>query len=62
MLKWCLLNFNENWKNLRSYTAVMAPTISKDFASSGYHALAAPSNMMKKWFGLLYQQFNSDPT
>ena len=36
-------------------TAVMAPTVSKDFASSGYRALAAPSNMMKKWLGLVYQ-------
>ena len=49
-------------KILGVITAVMAPTISKDFASSGYRALAAPSNIMKKWLGLLYQQINSDPT
>ena len=33
-------------------TAVVAPTVSKDFASSGYRALAAPSNMLNKWLGL----------
>jgi S1-C subfamily serine protease len=33
-------------------TAVVAPTVSNDFASSGYRALAAPSNMLSTWLGL----------
>ena len=37
-------------------TAVMAPTVSKDFASSGYQMpWRHLSNMMKKWLGLVYQ-------
>jgi S1-C subfamily serine protease len=35
-------------------TAVMRPSISADFASSGYWALAAPSGELGKWLGLTY--------
>jgi len=35
-------------------TAVVAPTISKDFATSGYWAVAAPSTELKKWLGITY--------
>jgi S1-C subfamily serine protease len=35
-------------------TAVVAPSISKDFASSGYWAVAAPSSEFGKWLGIVY--------
>lgn len=34
--------------------AVVAPSVSKNFATSGYWAVAAPSNQLGKWLGLAY--------
>lgn len=36
-------------------TAVVAPSITQDFASSGYWAVAAPSTELGKWLGLRYE-------
>jgi S1-C subfamily serine protease len=35
-------------------TAVVSPSISKDFATSGYWAVAAPSSELGKWLGIAY--------
>jgi S1-C subfamily serine protease len=35
-------------------TAVVAPTVSKDFATSGYWAVAAPSTELQGWLGITY--------
>jgi len=35
-------------------TAVVSPSISKDFATSGYWAVAAPSTELGKWLGIMY--------
>jgi S1-C subfamily serine protease len=35
--------------------AVVAPTMSKDFAASGYWAVAAPSSELRKWLGITYR-------
>lgn len=35
-------------------TAVVTPSVSKDFATSGYWAVAAPSNELGKWLGVVY--------
>ena len=37
-------------------TSVIAPTVSKDFATSGYRALSAPSLMFNQWLGLTYEE------
>jgi len=35
-------------------TAVVTPSVSKDFATSGYWAIAAPSSQLERWLGLAY--------
>jgi S1-C subfamily serine protease len=37
-------------------TAVVAPTVSRDFAASGYWAVSAPSAELPKWLGVVYGQ------
>jgi S1-C subfamily serine protease len=37
-------------------TTVVSPSISKDFATSGYWAVAAPSTELGKWLGLSYSR------
>lgn len=37
-------------------TAIAAPTLSEDFARSGYWVLAAPSTELARWLGLGYEQ------
>jgi hypothetical protein len=36
-------------------TAVVSPTVSEEFASSGFWVLAAPSTELSRWLGLTYQ-------
>jgi hypothetical protein len=33
---------------------VVTPSVSKDFATSGYWAVAAPSSELVKWLGVAY--------
>jgi hypothetical protein len=43
-------------------TAVVAPSINEDFATSGYWAVAAPSSELGKWLGLMYRPGSGSPS